>query len=102
MLLPEPELVPPFPAPVGADVPPTGPVANVFPVVAPVGTGTLNGVEGFATGVGAVTGFTLGLEVGGAGFAAEGLLTFDGCCDVLAGACTFCCCAFCEIAKKLL
>ena len=79
-----PELVtgpppPDFATPVGADVPPIGPVAKVLPAGAELGTGTLNGVEGFATGAGADVGRALGLAVGGAGFAGAGLFVADGC-----------------------
>ena len=70
---------PDFAPPVVDDVPPTGPVANVLPTGAPEGIGTENGVEGFAVGTGADTGAELGLAVGGAGFAGDGLLTFEGC-----------------------
>ena len=80
--------VPDFAIPVGADVPPTGPVDNVFPIGAAFGTGTVNGVVGLATGVGAETGLALGRGVGGAGFAGEGFSTAGFCC---AG---FCCTGF--------
>ena len=66
-----PPLLVPFPL---VEPPPTGPVANVFPVGAPLGTGTLNGVVGFIAGVGADTGLALGLAVGGAGFAGAGFV----------------------------
>ena len=71
-------LAPDFAVPAD-DVPPTGPVERDFPVGAPFGTGTENGEEGFATGVGAETGLALGLAVGGAGLAGEGFSTFAGC-----------------------
>ena len=74
----EPLPVPPFEDPAGAEVPPTGPVAKVFPVGAFAGLGMLNGVDGFATGAGDEVGFALGLAVGGAGFAGEGLFAVAG------------------------
>ena len=52
-----------FDIPVGAEVPPIGPVAKVFPIGAPVGTGTVKAVEGFATGAGD--------DIGAAGGSAE-------------------------------
>ena len=70
--------------PVGAEVPPIGPVLNVLPTGAALGAGAVNGDEGFSTGVGAVTGRLLGLAVGGAGLAGDGFSTatvcFGGCC----------------------
>ena len=59
-------------APVGADVPPIGPVERVLPGSAAFGAGALNAVVGFATGAGAEVGLALGLAVGGAGLAGEG------------------------------
>ena len=91
--VPEVPDVPPLPVPDVPEVPPIGPVAKVLPVGAFVGLGTVNGDDGFATGVGADTGLTLGLAVGGAGFAGDGLFTAEGVCVV------FCelllCCTFC-------
>ena len=68
-----------FAMPVGADVPPIGPVESVFPTGAAFGAGTLNGVEGFATGVGVLVGLALGRAVGGAGFAGAGFAAGAGC-----------------------
>ena len=60
--------------PVGAEVPPIGPVDKLLPTGAFFGTGAENGVLGFATGAGAAIGLVLGLAVGGAGFAGDGVL----------------------------
>ena len=82
-----------MPVPVGADVPPTGPVARVFPAGAFAGLGTVNGDDGFAVGAGADIGLLLGLALGGAGFAAEGFFTFEDYCCTFAGVfegCVFC------------
>ena len=74
----EPELVtgpPTLPdlfIPLGADVPPIGPVDNDLPTGAAFGAGTLNGVVGLVTGAGAAIGLALGLAVGGAGLAGDG------------------------------
>ena len=70
--VPELEGLPLVPEDFGApavDEPPTGPVDKVFPTGAPLGAGTVNGVDGLATGAGVDTGLALGLAVGGAGFA---------------------------------
>jgi 2-keto-3-deoxy-6-phosphogluconate aldolase len=54
---------------VAEPLPDTGPVARVLPTGAVGGTGTVNALEGFATGAGAAIGFGDGAGVGGAGFA---------------------------------
>ncbi len=79
--MPEPEVgaPPDLAPPVVDDVPPIGPVARVFPAVAPVGAGTVNYEDGFSTGVGEDVGIALGRAVGGAGFAGDGLFTLEGC-----------------------
>ena len=52
--------------------------------VPPFGTGTANGEDGFATGLGVVGGFKDGRAVGGAGFACSAFLG-PGAGDVCAG-----------------
>ena len=65
--------------PVGAEVPPIGPVLNVLPTGADFGASAVNGVDGFSTGAGAEIGRALGLAVGGAGLAGDGFSTETGC-----------------------
>ena len=68
-------MLPDLESPLGADVPPIGPVDNVLPIGAALGAGAVNGVLGLATGAGVETGLALGLAVGGAGLAGEGFST---------------------------
>lgn len=75
-------------APVGAEVPPIGPVDKVLPVGAAFGAGTVNGVDGLATGAGVEVGLALGLAVGGAGLAGDGFAVCG--LDVVFAGCGFC------------
>ena len=69
------DAVPPPPPPLAEDPEPLiGPVVYLPVPVPPFGTGTANGDEGFATGLGVVGGFNEGLAVGGAGFACSAFL----------------------------
>ena len=73
-----PALEPPLGAPVGAEVPPIGPVERVLPAGALDGRGVVNGELGLSIPEGAETGLALGLALGGAGLAGDGLFVADG------------------------